>query len=256
MHGISHLLAPDDLSAAPPPTHGIKHAIASHPLAAQARWRNGDHPGHGQRRLNYSPILSRHDSIESLDQARSDYSTRLSHHSSMFSLASPVLSRPPPSPPRKAGSPGQIPAPSPMRHTKPSVTSSLLDLSSNPPIRLSPLDRSSSQLSLLYGARQEETLLEQARRISLGSHVPTPSPPTKVARHHSQVSPGAKPGPQVPVAAKMTRSQSHINGGREQFSHFSDRSRELPNLGLDPLDRFLESVDRVNNHTEFRLRKV
>lgn len=43
-------------------------------------------------------------------------------------------------------------------------------------IRLSPLERHSSQLSLIYGPRPaaEETMLEQARRISLGSHIHTP----------------------------------------------------------------------------------
>ena len=65
MHGISHL-APDDVQAAPPPTHGIRHtSIRTHPLA---RWQQGDTPiSTNSWQTNTTPtLLSRHDSIESL----------------------------------------------------------------------------------------------------------------------------------------------------------------------------------------------
>ena len=238
MHGISHIAPGDDSDSGrnPPPTHlGIKYAISNHPLAS--KWNNGnDTPPHSV--YNHSPpVISRHDSIESLNHGNrhfqhqshhhnggeSDNSmNRLSHHSSMFSLANSSDSIPLPSTPpqRKSGSapPGHpIPAPrETLRRNKP--YKSLADLSTvqlqqnggngnnmaaavSQPIRLSPLDRSSSQLSLLYGTgsgnalqhqplntqtsnlQRQESLLDQARRISLGQ---TPSPPVRVARHHSQ----------------------------------------------------------------------
>ena len=254
MHGISHIV-PGDETHGPRPTHGIKQAIANHPLA---RWMQGDTPHHTQARRpaqNFSPILSRHDSIESLEQGRLEYfSSRLSHHSSMVSLSSPAPFRRPLSPARKAGSAPpahHLVPPSPLRQHKP-VSSSLMDLSSrsqqHQAIRLSPLERHSSQLSLIYGPRPgEETMLEQARRISLGSHVPTPSPPSRaVSRHHSQLQAGSKTG----SPARMSRSQSHISGDREAFSRGSGGSRG------DNINQFIESVGRVNNNTEFRLREV
>ena len=83
----------------------------------------------------------------------------------------------------------------------PSNSSSLLDLS-QPHIRLSPLQRASSHISLSHHERREETLLEQARRISVGEAVPalpartspptrpSPSPHSGLSRHQSQASPG------------------------------------------------------------------
>ncbi len=241
MHGISHIAPGDDSDSGrnPLPTHlGIKYAISNHPLAS--KWKNGnDTPPHSV--YNHSPpVISRHDSIESLNHGNrhfqqqsyhhqnggeSDNSmNRLSHHSSMFSLtnSSDSILLPSTPPHRKSGSapPGHpILAPrDTLRRNKP--YKSLADLSTvqlhqigvvesnmaatvSQPIRLSPLDRSSSQLSLLYGTaagnalqygqpplntqtsnlQRQESLLDQARRISLGQ---TPSPPVRVARHHSQ----------------------------------------------------------------------
>jgi hypothetical protein len=268
MHGISHI-SPDDDSlgrAAPPPTHhGLKYAISNHPLA---RWNANDTPPHSV--YNHSPpVISRHDSIESLRHRQDDSMHRLSHHSSMFSLANSD-SIPPPSPPRKAGSaPPGHPVPVPretLRRKKP--YNSLADLSStqqqqnlhgavSQPIRLSPLDRSSSQLSLLYGTssinsagnnrnghatahnqtgvQRQESLLEQARRISLGQ---TPSPPARVARHHSQnlhiSSRSAAQMQEEQLTAsgqvKMTRSMSYVSS----FSHLSvAKNNDLLNEGLN-----------------------
>ena len=196
---------------------------------------------------------------------------RLSHHSSMFSLANSE-SIPPPSPPRKSGSaPPSHPVPAPrdtLRRNKP--YKSLADLSNvqqtsnggvgagqNQPIRLSPLDRSSSQLSLLYGSgnsnagtsnqvQRQESLLDQARRISLGH---TPSPPVRVARHHSQNLHTERSGfrppsdPHMAAAAgshqqhgvaagqvKMTRSMSYVSS----FSHLSiAKNSETLNVDLN-----------------------
>lgn len=287
MHGISHL-SPDDLQAAPPPTHhGIRHLIGQHPLA---RW---DHD---------SERISRHGSMESIIQnleseRRSGispmdrfnpHSGRPSHHSSMLSMgpvspsrhtnhnsnsptrhSNPPLSRQsaPISPARNP----QMRPPSPMRHIKPppSSASSYLDLSQSQ-IHLSPLERASSQISLnIYGPRSEETLLDQARRISVGSNLlvpslqarspdprpsPKPSPMSQLSRHHSQMTPQSnKPGP------RMARSQSHISTGRDSFSHISERQGKkgdplnLGAMGTEHLDRFLASVEKINAETEFRL---
>jgi len=160
--------------------------------------------------------------------------------------------------------------PSPMRHIKPpSSSSSYLDLSQSQ-IHLSPLERASSQISLnIYGPRSDETLLDQARRISIGSNLLVPSLPAKtpdprpspkpssisqLSRHHSQMTPqSSKPGP------RMSRSQSHISTGRDSFSHISERQSKksdplnLGVIGSEHLDRFLASVEKINAETEFRL---
>jgi hypothetical protein len=78
MHGISHL-APEDVEAAPPPTHGLRPtSVRTHPLA---RWQQGDTPvstnswqqgdtavstNSWQQQPTTTGLLSRHDSIESL----------------------------------------------------------------------------------------------------------------------------------------------------------------------------------------------
>ena len=276
MHGISHL-SPDDLQAAPPPMHhGIRHLIGQHPLA---RW---DHD---------SERISRHGSMESIIQTleserRSGLSPpdrlRPSTHSSMLSVGpvSPSRHTNNPHSPTRQSNPPISPArnphprpPSPMRHAKPapSSASSLLDLShSQSQIHLSPLERASSQISLnIYGPRSEETLLDQARRISVGSNLlvpslqqrspdprpsPKPSPMSQLSRHHSQMTPqSSKPGP------RMARSQSHISTGRDSFSHISERQGKkgdplnLGAMGTEHLDRFLASVEKINAETEFRL---
>ena len=242
MHGISHI-APDDSNSAPPPTHGqgIHHAISTHPLA---RWREEPSPP-SSHHTNLSPLLSRHDSIESLDQSRFDTLSRLSHHSSMFSLASPAPYRTPSSHSQLTIFGSQDPSKPqlPLRQSKPSSATSMMDLEAKP-FHLSPLDRSSSQLSLIYGARQEGSMLDQARRISSGASA-TPSPPSRLARHHSQLSP-------APFAGRMQRTQSHLSVSRDGISRWSDR-QEI-SQGSEHLDVFLDSVGRINNNTEFRLR--
>jgi hypothetical protein len=65
MHGISHL-APEDVEAAPPPTHGLRPtSVRTHPLA---RWQQGDTPvsTNSWQQQPTTGLLSRHDSIESL----------------------------------------------------------------------------------------------------------------------------------------------------------------------------------------------
>ncbi len=62
MHGISHL-APEDVDAAPPATHGLRPtSVRTHPLA---RWQQGDTPV-STNSWQQAGLLSRHDSIESL----------------------------------------------------------------------------------------------------------------------------------------------------------------------------------------------
>ena len=68
MHGVSHVNLDDSLSSRsiPPPTHGIKYSISNHPLALAARWQMGETPPESV--YNHSPpVISRHDSIESLN---------------------------------------------------------------------------------------------------------------------------------------------------------------------------------------------
>ena len=102
MHGISHL-GPEDVTAAPPPTHhGIRAAIGAHPLAA--KWR--DEPAPGSRAASMESI------IRGLEEER-----RGVHLQQLQAKAAKPL-RPPSKPPSSA--------------------SSLLDLS-QPHIRLSPL---------------------------------------------------------------------------------------------------------------------
>ena len=99
MHGISHL-GPEDVTAAPPPTHhGIRAAIGAHPLAA--KWRE-EPPTPGSRGGSMESI------IRSLEEERRGVQ--------QAKAAKPI--RPPSKPP--------------------SSSSSLLDLS-QPHIRLSPL---------------------------------------------------------------------------------------------------------------------
>ena len=251
MHGISHI-APDDSNSAPPPTHGqgIRHAISTHPLA---RWREVPSPPSSQN-TRLSPLLTRHDSIESLDQSRFDTLSRLSHHSSMFSLSSPAPYRPPLSPKHTTGfgSPDPSKPLLPLRQSNPGSASSMVDLGAKP-FHLSPLDRSSSQLSLLYGTRQEESMLEQARRISSGASS-TPSPPSRISRHHSQLSPASFSG-------RMQRTQSHLSVSRDTVSRMSGR-QEIKQSFEQEISRgpgyshdLMESVGRANNNTEFRLRE-
>ena len=98
MHGISHL-GPEDVTAAPPPTHhGIRAAIGAHPLAA--KWREEPTPG------------SRGGSMESIIRSLEEERRGVQQ----VKAAKPI--RPPSKPPSSA--------------------SSLLDLS-QPHIRLSPL---------------------------------------------------------------------------------------------------------------------
>ena len=98
MHGISHL-GPEDVTAAPPPTHhGIRAAIGAHPLAA--KWREEPAPS-GSRGGSMESI------IRGLEEERRGVQAK---------AAKPI--RPPSKPPSSA--------------------SSLLDLS-QPHIRLSPL---------------------------------------------------------------------------------------------------------------------
>ena len=100
MHGISHL-GPEDVTAAPPPTHhGIRAAIGAHPLAA--KWREEPGPG-GSRGGSMESI------IRGLEEERRGVHLQAK-------AAKPI--RPPSKPPSSA--------------------SSLLDLS-QPHIRLSPL---------------------------------------------------------------------------------------------------------------------
>jgi hypothetical protein len=158
MHGISHL-GPEDVTAAPPPMHhGVRAAIGAHPLAA--RWREGQAQG---------TVASRAGSMESIIRGLEE---------------------------ERRGAP-RPPAARPLRPPSkpPSAASSLLDLS-QPHIRLSPLQRASSHISLTLHDKRGESLLEQARRISVGE---APALPSRTSPAGSRPSPGQLPRNQSQV---------------------------------------------------------
>ena len=178
MHGVSHL-SPDDLPPAPPPTHhGVRQLIGQHPLAYQ----------------------SRHASMESIGYNMTVNMEQLGN------LA------PPPAPPtqphfsRPLTSPPQPPRPQKQPLT--SSASSMIDLSQSQ-IRLSPLERTTSHISLnMYGPRPVmEAAPSDGGRSSSNS---------QLSRHMSQVAARSTPGGQGAARPRMTRSQSHLGGGQQQ----------------------------------------
>ena len=229
MHGVSHL-SPDDLPPAPPPTHhGVRQLIGQHPLAYQ----------------------SRHASMESIGYNMTGNMEQLGN------LA------PPPAPPtqpqlssalhRPVTSPPQPPRP---QRLLTSSASSMIDLSQSQ-IRLSPLERTTSHISLnMYGPRPVEAAPSDGGQSSGHS---------QLSRHMSQAAARSTPGSQGGARPKMTRSQSHISagsashlsGGQQQPLTRRPGSGDPLNLGQMPgsehLDRFLASVERTNAETEMRL---
>ena len=167
---------------------------------------------------------------------------------------------PPPAPPtqphfsRPLTSPPQPPRPQKQPLT--SSASSMIDLSQSQ-IRLSPLERTTSHISLnMYGPRPVEAAPSDGGQSSGHS---------QLSRHMSQVAARSTPGSQGGARPKMTRSQSHISagsashlsGGQQQPLTRRPGSGDPLNLGQmtgsEHLDRFLASVERTNAETEMRL---
>ena len=262
MHGVSHLqvrmmivmimmmmmmMQPDDTDTrAPPPTHNLTSLITQHPLAYQSRHASMESigynltrsPGGGQQEVKRSPgghqpgrALSRGSSLLQLPPAR------------------PTVS--PPQPPR------QPPAPS--KQLSASSASSMIDLS-QAQIRLSPLERTTSHISLnMHGPRTSpDTAAEAAaRRGSAASSQLT----SQLSRNQSQLQLArSSPASQLTSAGsrpKMTRSQSHLSSVRRPASGGGQGDPlQLGGAeagGSEHLDRFLASVERINAETEARL---
>ena len=159
----------------PPPTHhGVRQLIGQHPLAYQ----------------------SRHASMESIGYNMTGGMEQ--------------LGPPPPAPPVSMPPPLRATPPGPPRPAKPlsSSASSMIDLSQSQ-IRLSPLERTTSHISLnMYGPRPVmEAAPSDGGRSSSNS---------QLSRHMSQVAARSTPGGQGAARPRMTRSQSHLGGGQQQ----------------------------------------
>ena len=228
MHGVSHQ-SPDDMPPPPPPTHhGVRHLISQHPLAYQSRHASMESIGYNMTR--------EHDLVSGGETVVSSRVSPLSgrgHTSSMISIPgqhtriSPVTrpTPPPPAPPTKTHS----------------SASSLIDLSQSQ-IRLSPLERTTSHISL---------------NICAPKPAVSPGHVSQLSRHVSHV---ARSSPVTSVKPKMSRSQSHLStghsssGGQQRPLSVSQDPLNLGHMpGSEHLDRFLASVEKTNAETEARL---
>ena len=200
--------------------HGVSHQSPDDMPPPPPPMHHGVRQLIGQHPLAYT---SRHASMESIGYNMTQ-NMELVHGQTNSSV-----SRPPP-PPVKANS----------------SASSLIDLSQSQ-IRLSPLERTTSHISLNMMAPR------QTQGSAAGSHVSQTG--SQLSRHVSHM---ARSSP-VSVKPKMTRSQSHLSSG-SGLSHGHSHGQRLQdplNLGhvngAEHLDRFLASVEKINAETEARL---